>query len=185
MFRYLPKRISHSRVKHCCARLCVSGHRTKSTLGTEDNYATKSGLRENMIEMKSLFNEMNQKMNGIKQKMNELHFQSIKTQQGFMFALSGLLATLMIALHGMSNSKIQHYSENFSKRIEAQDARFEAQNDKFQAQDRILDAQDSKIQAQDARFDSQNDKIEAQDRKMDAQDSQIRAQDKLIASRSK
>ena len=178
MFRYLPKRISHSRVKHCCARLCVSGHRTKSTLGTEDNYATKSGLRENMIEMKSLFNEMNQKM-------NELHFQSNKTQQGFMLAQSGLLATLMIALHGMSDSQLQHYSENFSKRIEAQDARFEAQNDKLQAQDRILDAQDSKIQAQDARFDSQNDKIEAQDRKLDAQDSQIRAQDKLIASRSK
>ena len=131
MFRYLPKRISHSRVKHCCARLCVSGHRTKSTLGTEDNYATKSGLRENMIEMKSLFNEMNQKMN-----------ENALGLAGLTVTMGTLMIGLMIALHDVSTNNLQRQSEGFSKRIEAQDARFEAQDAQLRAQDRKLDAQD-------------------------------------------
>ena len=131
MFRYLPKRISHSRVKHCCARLCVSGHRTKNTLGTEDNYATKSGLRENMIEMKSLFNEMNQKMN-----------ETALGLAGLTVTMGTLMIGLMIALHDVSTNNLQRQSEGFSKRIEAQDARFEAQDAQLRAQDRKLDAQD-------------------------------------------
>ena len=145
MFRYLPKRISHSRVKHCCARLFVSGHRTKSTLGTEDNYATKSGLRENMIEMKSLFNEMNQKMN-----------ETALGLAGLTVTMGTLMIGLMIALHDVSTNNLQRQAEGFSKRIEAQDARFESQNvrfesqnDKLESQDRKIDAQDSKIEAQD------------------------------------
>ena len=127
MFRSWTKLLSHSRVKHCCARPCMSGYRSKSSIGREDNYYIRkleSHFTENRKETMHLWNEMQIKAKETKNETMILAKETNRKIDTWAIGLSGLL----ISLFGGTVICWQQHSASVSSRLQAQDVWIQAQN---------------------------------------------------------
>ena len=128
MIRSWTKLLSHSRVKHCCARPCVRGYRLKSTIGREDNYDSirklESHFTENRKETMHLWNEIQIAAKETKNEMMNLAKETNRKIDTWAIGLSGLL----ISLFGGTVICWQQHSASVSSRLQAQDVWIQAQN---------------------------------------------------------